>query len=74
MAAVDESGQPAMPRPVPPPTLEQLQDLLLESPGLNDFLLELAVFSASQFAAPEPMMCAISVERDRTYHHGGQQQ
>ena len=64
MAAVDESGQPAMPRPVPPPTLEQLQDLLLESPGFNDFLLELAVFSASQFAAPEPMMCAISVERD----------
>src|SRR5690242_19120712 len=64
MAAVDESGQPALPGPVSPPTLEQLQDLLLESPGFNDFLLELAVFSASQFAAPEPMMCAISVERD----------
>jgi hypothetical protein len=64
MAAVDESGQtPAQGYP-PPPTLEQLQDLLLESPGFNDFLLELAVFSASQFAGPEPMMCAISVERD----------
>ena len=48
----------------PSPTLEQLQDLLLESPGFDDFLLELAVFSASQFAAPEPIMCAISVERD----------
>jgi GAF domain-containing protein len=41
-----------------------LQDLLLESPGFNEFLLELAVFSASRFAAREPMMCAISVERD----------
>ncbi|MFF2319029.1 GAF and ANTAR domain-containing protein [Arthrobacter sp. NPDC058097] len=64
MAAVDESGQQPAPGSTPPPTLEQLQDLLLESPGFDDFLLELAVFSASQFAAPEPMMCAISVERD----------
>ncbi|MFC9350368.1 GAF and ANTAR domain-containing protein [Arthrobacter sp. NPDC057013] len=62
MAANDDSGQ--QPAPTPPPTLEQLQDLLLESPGFDDFLLELAVFSASQFAAPEPLMCAISVERD----------
>lgn len=58
-----ETGQPPAPGPIPPPTLEQLQDLLLESPGFDEFLLELAVFSASQLAAPEPMMCAISVER-----------
>ncbi|HEY3576359.1 MAG TPA: GAF and ANTAR domain-containing protein [Arthrobacter sp.] len=40
-----------------------MQDLLLESPGFDEFLLELAVFSASQLAAPAAMMCAISVER-----------
>lgn len=48
----------------PPPSLEQLQDLLLESPGFDEFLLELTVFSAAKLATPEPMLCAISVERD----------
>ncbi|MET3932699.1 GAF and ANTAR domain-containing protein [Arthrobacter sp. OAP107] len=46
------------------PTPEQLQDLLLKSPGFDEFLLELTVFSASKLAAPEPMLCAITVERD----------
>jgi GAF domain-containing protein len=46
------------------PTPEQLQDLLLESPGFDEFLLELTVFSASKLAAPDPMLCAITVERD----------
>ncbi|MFE4837259.1 GAF and ANTAR domain-containing protein [Arthrobacter sp. NPDC056691] len=62
--ATAESGQPPTSGQIPSPTLEQLQDLLLESPGFDDFLLELAVFSASQLAVPEPMLCAISVERD----------
>ena len=59
-----ESGQPAASAQNPPPSLEQLQDLLLESPGFDEFLLELTVFSASKLATPEPMLCAISVERD----------
>ncbi|MFE4543858.1 GAF and ANTAR domain-containing protein [Arthrobacter sp. NPDC056727] len=62
--AAAESGQPPTFGQIPAPTLEQLQDLLLESPGFDDFLLELAVFSASQLAVPDPMLCAISVERD----------
>ncbi|CAH0290212.1 hypothetical protein SRABI83_04183 [Arthrobacter sp. Bi83] len=59
-----ESGRPPAPGQLPSPTMEQLQDLLLESPGFDDFLLELTVFSASKLAAPEPMLCAISLERD----------
>lgn len=58
------AGQPPTSGRNPVPTLEQLQDLLLESPGFDEFLLELTVFSASKLAAPEPMLCAISVERD----------
>ncbi|WP_395398793.1 GAF and ANTAR domain-containing protein [Arthrobacter sp. UC242_113] len=41
-----------------------MQDLLLESPGFDEFLLELTVFSAAKLATTEPMLCAISVERD----------
>jgi len=59
-----ESGQPLTSGQGPSPTMEQLQDLLLESPGFDEFLLELTVFSASKLAAPDPMLCAISVERD----------
>ncbi|MFF2028701.1 GAF and ANTAR domain-containing protein [Arthrobacter sp. NPDC058192] len=59
-----ESGRPPTFGQLPSPTLEQLQDLLLESPGFDEFLLELTVFSASKLPAPEPMLCAISVERD----------
>jgi GAF domain-containing protein len=59
-----DPGQPLASGQTPSPTTEQLQDLLLESPGFDEFLLELTVFSASKLAAPEPMLCAISVERD----------
>ncbi|SFT91953.1 GAF and ANTAR domain-containing protein [Arthrobacter sp. ov118] len=59
-----ETGRPLTSGQLPSPTMEQLQDLLLESPGFDEFLLELTVFSASKLAAPEPMLCAISVERD----------
>jgi hypothetical protein len=38
------------------PTLEQLQDLLLESPGFTDFLLGLTTISASLLSGPEPML------------------
>jgi GAF domain-containing protein len=46
------------------PTSEQLQDLLLESPGFTEFLLELTTISASRLGGPEPMLCAITVERN----------
>jgi GAF domain-containing protein len=46
------------------PTLEQWQDLLLESPGFTDFLLGLTTISASLLGGPEPMLFAITVERD----------
>ncbi|WP_427173334.1 GAF and ANTAR domain-containing protein [Arthrobacter sp. 92] len=45
------------------PTMEQLQDLLLESPGFTEFLLGLATVSASRLGGSEPMLCAITVER-----------
>jgi hypothetical protein len=59
-----ESGRPPTSGQDRTPTLEQLQDLLLESPGFDEFLLELTVFSASKLAASEPLLCAISFERD----------
>jgi GAF domain-containing protein len=46
------------------PTAEQLQDLLLESPGFTEFLLGLATISASMLGGERPMLCAITVERD----------
>lgn len=46
------------------PTPEQLQDLLLESPGFTEFLLGLTMISATRLGGPEPMLCAITVERD----------
>lgn len=46
------------------PTAEQLQDLLLESPGFTDFLLSLSTLAAAAFGGENPMMCAITVERD----------
>jgi hypothetical protein len=45
------------------PTAEQLQDLLLESPGFTEFLLGLAAISASLLGGDVPMLCAITVER-----------
>lgn len=46
------------------PATEQLQDLLLESPGFSEFLLGLATISASLLDGREPLLCAITVERD----------
>ncbi|MEC5190041.1 MULTISPECIES: GAF and ANTAR domain-containing protein [unclassified Arthrobacter] len=48
------------------PTPEQLQDLHLESPGFAEFLLGLTTLSATRLGGPEPMLCAITVERDGT--------
>jgi GAF domain-containing protein len=48
------------------PTPEQLQDLLLESPGFAEFLLGLTTISATRLGGSEPMLCAITVERDGT--------
>ncbi|SKC10121.1 Response regulator with putative antiterminator output domain [Arthrobacter sp. 49Tsu3.1M3] len=45
------------------PTAEQLQDLLLESPGFTEFLLGLTTISASLLGGEDPMLCAITVER-----------
>ena len=46
------------------PTSEQLQDLLLESPGFTEFLLGMTTMSATLLGGPEPMLCAITVERN----------
>lgn len=48
------------------PTPEQLQDLLLESPGFTEFLLGLTTISATSLGGSEPMLCAITVEREGT--------
>lgn len=48
------------------PSAEQLQDLLLESPGFTDFLLSLSTLAAASFGGKNPMMCAITVERNGT--------
>ena len=46
------------------PTAEQLQDLLLESPGFTEFLLGLTAISASLLGGQTPLLCAITVERE----------
>ncbi|MET3175121.1 UNVERIFIED_ORG: hypothetical protein ABIB52_002983 [Arthrobacter sp. UYCu721] len=46
------------------PTAEQLQDLLLESPGFTDFRLGLTAISASLLGGDTPLLCAITVERE----------
>ncbi|GAB3550353.1 hypothetical protein GCM10027404_17440 [Arthrobacter tumbae] len=43
--------------------IEQLQQMLLESPGFTEFLLDLTTISASLFSTDSPMHCAITVER-----------
>jgi GAF domain-containing protein len=48
------------------PTPEQLQDLLLESPGFTEFLLGLTTITASRLGGRDPMLCAITVERNGT--------
>ncbi|MCO4255076.1 GAF and ANTAR domain-containing protein [Pseudarthrobacter cellobiosi] len=46
------------------PTVEQLQDLLLESPGFTEFLLGLTAISTSLLGGETPLLCAITVERE----------
>ncbi len=46
------------------PTAEQLQDMLLESPGFIDFLLSLSTLAAAALGGKNTRMCAITVERD----------
>lgn len=46
------------------PTAEELQDLLLESPGFSEFLLGLTTTSASLLAGYTLMLRAITGERD----------
>lgn len=48
------------------PSSEHLQDLLLESPGFTEFLLSLTTLSATLLGGSQPMLCAITVERDGT--------
>jgi GAF domain-containing protein len=45
-------------------TSDQMQDLLLESPGFPEFLLGLATISASLLGSDGSVTCTITVERD----------
>jgi GAF domain-containing protein len=45
-------------------TSDQMQDLLLDSPGFPDFLLGLATISASLLGSDGELTCTITVERD----------
>lgn len=49
---------------VPSLALDHLQGLLLESKDFDAFLLELTLYSASRLGTPQPILCAISVQRD----------
>lgn len=53
-----------MPANDPAPGPEQLQDLLLQSPGFTEFQLGLSTISASLFSTDGSVHCAITVERD----------
>jgi len=50
--------------PTPTATVDHLQDLLLHSKDFETFLLDLSLYSAARLGAPEPMLCAITVQRD----------
>lgn len=43
---------------------EELQDLLLDSEGFSDFMLELVLIAASGLGAGGPVLCSITVERE----------
>jgi GAF domain-containing protein len=45
-------------------TSDQMQDLLLESPGFPEFLLGLATISASLLGSDDTVTCTITVERE----------
>lgn len=42
---------------------EQLQDLLLDSEGFSDFMLELVLMAAAGLGTGRPVLCSITVER-----------
>jgi GAF domain-containing protein len=46
------------------PSVEDLQDLLLESRDFESFLLDLTLYSASRLGADAPILCSISVQRE----------
>lgn len=46
------------------PNQEQLQDLLLDSRGFSDFMLELVLVAAAGLGAGRPVLCSITVERE----------
>lgn len=43
---------------------EELQDLLLDSAGFSDFMLELALIAAAWLGTGKPILCSITVERE----------
>jgi GAF domain-containing protein len=43
---------------------EQLQDVLLDSAGFSDFMLELVLIAAAGLGTGRPILCSITVERD----------
>lgn len=47
-----------------PESQEGLQDLLLNSHGFSEFMLELAVLAAADLGSGAPVLCSITVERD----------
>lgn len=46
------------------PSVEDLQDLLLESRDFESFLLDLTLYSASRLGVGAPLLCSISVQRE----------
>jgi GAF domain-containing protein len=46
------------------PSVEDLQDLLLESRDFESFLLDLTLYSASRLGVDAPILCSISVQRE----------
>jgi GAF domain-containing protein len=46
------------------PSVEDLQDLLLESHDFESFLLDLTLYSASRLGLDAPILCSISVQRE----------
>lgn len=43
---------------------EELQDLLLDSRGFTEFMLELVLIAASGIGGGDPVLCSITVERE----------
>ncbi|MCV9996387.1 GAF and ANTAR domain-containing protein [Paeniglutamicibacter sp. ZC-3] len=43
---------------------DELQDLLLDSEGFSDFMLELVLIAAAGLGSGKPVLCSITVERE----------